>query len=345
VLSVPADVTLEYGVSLPPGNTGGWATATDDRDPSPNIVYRDSFSGTCPTIVTRTWTATDGSGNLVSVVQTITLVDTTAPEMALPADLTIEYGQSTSPYNIGWAAAIDNFDPSPAVTYSDSFSGTCPVIITRTWTATDCCGQSASDVQRITVVDTTPPVLSVRANVTVEYGQSTAPSNTGWATAADNFDPSPAVTYSDSSSGTYPMIITRTWTAADSCGHSASMVQTIRVVDTTRPVLTLPANVTIGSGESTDPSHTGWATATDIGDPSPAITYEDSAKAGRIIRIWTATDASGNSVSGVQTIRISGAGFPLWAIALIAAAGFLLTLLLVLLVLRRERRKARPAAA
>jgi uncharacterized repeat protein (TIGR01451 family) len=346
VLSIPPDVTIEYGISLPPGNTGGWATAIDDRDPNPTVIYRDTYSGTCPTIVTRTWIATDGSGNMASAVQMITLVDTTAPELTVPADITIGFGQSTSPFNTGgWATAIDNFDPSPEIAYSDSFSGTCPVTITRTWTATDCCGNSASTVQRITVVDTTPPVLNVPASVAIEYGQSTAPADLGWATAVDNFDPSPEIAYSDSSSGTYPTVITRTWTATDSCGNSASAVQTLTLVDTTRPVLTLPADITIGKGESTAPSHTGWATATDIADPSPVITYVDSVSVKHISRVWTATDASGNSASGIQTITIGGGGFPLWAIALIALAGFLLALLLVLLVIRRERRKARPAAA
>jgi uncharacterized repeat protein (TIGR01451 family) len=334
VITVPPDVILEFGVSLPPGNTGGWATAIDDRDPSPTIIYRDSSSGTCPVVITRTWTATDDVGNSASAVQIITLVDTTAPELVVPADVTLEFGQSTNPYNTGWATAVDNFTPRPQVTYSDSSSGTCPLIITRTWTATDCCDNSASAVQRITLVDTTPPVLVVRSNIVVKPGQSTDPSHIGWATAIDNFDPHPTVTYADSSSGT--SIITRTWTATDSCGHSASMVQTITVVDTTRPVLTLPADITIDSGESTHPDDTGWATASDDGD-GVTLDYEDVLSGDRIIRIWTATDDSGNSISGIQVITISDGGFPLWLIAPIVV-GALLALVLAVLLGRRERR-------
>jgi uncharacterized repeat protein (TIGR01451 family) len=335
-LTVPDDLTLEYGMSLPPANTGGWATAVDDRDPSPTIIYRDSSSGTCPVVITRTWIATDDVGNSASAVQIITLVDTLAPELTVPADVTREFGQSTSPYNTGWAAAIDNFDPSPEIAYSDSSSDTCPMTITRSWTATDCCGNTASAVQTIMMVDTTPPILNVRASVSVECGQSTDPSHTGWATAFDNFDPSPEVTYSDSSSGTCPTIITRTWTATDSCGYSASAVQTITVADTTRPVLTLPGDITIGSGDSIDPSNTGQATATDVGDTSVQATYEDILSGDHIIRIWTATDDSGNSVSGIQIITISGGGFPLWLIAPILV-GALLALVLAVLLGRRER--------
>jgi hypothetical protein len=114
-------------------------------------------------------------------------------------------------------------------------------------------------------------------------------------------------------------------------------VQTIKVADTTRPVLTLPGDITIGSGESIDPSNTGQATATDAGDASVVLTHEDILSGDHIIRIWTATDASGNSISGIQIITISDGGFPLWLLAPIVV-GALLALVLAVLLGRRERR-------
>jgi len=313
-------------------------TVKDDRDPDPTIIYRDSSSGSCPVVIIRTWIATDSFGNSASDVQIITLVDNTAPDwLTVPANITIEFGESRDPFNTGGeAAASDNFDLSPEIAYYDVESGTCPVTIKRTWTATDCCGNSASAVQTIMVVDTTPPILSVRAIVAVECGQSTDPADIGGAMAVDNFDLSPTIDCEDSLSGDH---ITRTWTATDSCGNSASAVQTIKVVDTTRPVLTLPEDVTIGGGESIDPSNTGEATAFDVGDPSVVLTYEDIRSGDHITRIWTATDASGNSISGIQTITVCGGGLAAWHIALIALGG-LLALLLVVLLARRERRAA-----
>jgi hypothetical protein len=102
-------------------------------------------------------------------------------------------------------------------------------------------------------------------------------------------------------------------------------------------VLTLPGDITIGHGDSIDPSNTGQATATDVGDASVVPTYEDILSGDHIIRVWTATDASGNSISGVQIITIGGGGFPLWLIAPIVV-GVLLALVLAVLLGRRERR-------
>ena len=40
--------------------------------------------------------------------------------------------------------------------------------------------------------------------------------------------------------------ITRTFTATDDCGNATTATQTITIVDTTAPVLTIPADYTAG---------------------------------------------------------------------------------------------------
>src|SRR6185436_5921374 len=98
------------------------------------------------------------------------------------------------------------------------------------------------------------------ANVTVECSSSSEPAATGTATATDNCDSSPVITRSDSSApGSCPQAktITRTWTATDACGNRSSCVQTVNVVDTTAPVITCPANVTVECSASSEPPGTG----------------------------------------------------------------------------------------
>jgi len=128
--------------------------------------------------------------------------------------MTIECDETPTPVNV---TATDNCDPAPTVTFAEvvnlsgcgGYTGT----ITWTWTATDACGNSANCSQVITVVDTHDPVISCPGNITVQCGESTDPATTGTATATDNCDTNPTVTYSDvETAGSCPQekTITRT---------------------------------------------------------------------------------------------------------------------------------------
>lgn len=130
----------------------------------------------------------------------------------------------------GIATATDDCDPAPAITYSDvvnmsgcgGYTGT----ITRTWTATDVCGNSSSCVQTVTVADTTPPVLSgCPGDITVNADAGGCDAVVTWTdpTATDNCDPAPGVVCSPPSGSTFPQGTTAvTCTATDSCGNAST---------------------------------------------------------------------------------------------------------------------------
>ena len=83
--SVPADYSSECDVDLVLDD----ATATDNCSGA-TITYSESTtSGDCDQEYTlvRTWTATDGCGNASSASQTISVVDTTAPQITNTCDL------------------------------------------------------------------------------------------------------------------------------------------------------------------------------------------------------------------------------------------------------------------
>ncbi|MET3033317.1 vWA domain-containing protein, partial [Flavobacterium johnsoniae] len=70
--------TASSNITLAQLNTAGGSLSNSSSIGSYTISYSDTASGTCPTIVTRTFKVTTGCGN-VTAVQTITIQDTTAP--------------------------------------------------------------------------------------------------------------------------------------------------------------------------------------------------------------------------------------------------------------------------
>jgi hypothetical protein len=245
VLTPPSDRTVECTESTAPSNTGS-ASAMDSCDDTPAVSYTDrDAAGDCPQeyVITRTWRAEDACGNVTTRDQVITVVDTTPPVLTLPADRTVECTESTAPSNTGSASALDNCDETPAVSYTDrDAAGDCPQehVITRTWRSEDACGNVTIGDQVITVVDTTPPLVTLPVDRTVECSESTAPSNTGSTSAIDSCDGTPAVSYTDRDApGDCPQehVITRRWRAVDACGNVTTGDQVITVVDTTPPAV------------------------------------------------------------------------------------------------------------
>ncbi|HWR82282.1 MAG TPA: T9SS type A sorting domain-containing protein [Candidatus Deferrimicrobium sp.] len=294
VISCPPDTVVDCG-----DGDLGTATATDNCDPDPDIDYSDVIThARCPIIIERTWTATDSCDNISSCVQTITIRDITPPVITCPPNIVFDCQMG----NAGVATATDNCDPSPDIGSSDVVvNARCPIIIDRTWTATDTCGNTSSCVQRITIRDITPPVITCPPNVVFDCQMGDA----GVATATDNCDPSPDIGSSDVVvNARCPIIIDRTWTATDTCGNTSSCVQRITICDITPPVITCPPNVVFDC----QMGDAGVATATDNCDPSPDIGYSDVVTHARcpiiIARTWTATDTCSNVASCVQTITI-----------------------------------------
>jgi len=309
---VPEDKTVECDAVPAPAEP----TATDNCDPNPIITFDEvRTDGACPNsyTLTRTWTTTDTSGNTGSESQLITVQDTTAPVLSdVPIDVTVECDAIPAPAN---PTATDNCDPSPVITLDEvRTDGACAnnYILTRTWTATDACGNNSSQSQIITVQDTTAPVLSgVPADVIVECD---AVPNPAAPTATDNCDLSPAITYSEiridgASPNDYTLV--RTWTATDACGNATVQEQIITVEDTTPPEIRCPGSIT---GEPGVPVFF-TVTAIDNCDPVPdiecvdedgfVVVPGDTFPIGNTTVTCTATDDSGNTAACTFVVTIT----------------------------------------
>src|SRR6185436_20034979 len=91
----------------------------------------------------------------------VTVKDTQKPSITPPADAAYQCASEVPPADPSQATATDNCD-DPAVTVTETSSGAGspgdPLIIKRTFKATDDATNSQTAVQTITVIDDTPPV-------------------------------------------------------------------------------------------------------------------------------------------------------------------------------------------
>ena len=115
--------------------------------------------------------AADQSGNSNFCTATVTVIDTTAPVIITPANVTVTTTQAKDPYATGTATATDSNGPV-VISYNDDRNGLtgCDTTgnILRTWTAVDAAHNTTNSVQTITVVDDTNATYFtyVPANIT-----------------------------------------------------------------------------------------------------------------------------------------------------------------------------------
>ena len=162
LFGVPADLIVECSSDVP---VNPEVTATDNVAGSVLVEYSEvREDGTCINdyVITKTWTASDDFENTTSQSQVVIVSDNTPPVITIPANVTLECNMSTEPASTGLGTATDNCDGAVVITFEDVLTADCgnTGIITRTWAASDACGNTSTGVQTVTIVDTIPPVLS-----------------------------------------------------------------------------------------------------------------------------------------------------------------------------------------
>ncbi|MFK7833362.1 MAG: gliding motility-associated C-terminal domain-containing protein, partial [Winogradskyella sp.] len=329
------NIDIECGAT-PDGTLEAWlannagATSSDNCS---DVTWSNDFDSDtdidCDNgAITVIFTATDECGNTATTTATYAIIDTIPPVLTVPLAVTIECDEDYSPDNTGLGKATDDCAEAE-VTFTDAIVETCgnSRIITRTWTATDACGNAVSADQIITIEDSTAPTFTVPADITIECDTDvTDVTLTGDVT--DEFDNCSAdieATFTDIvTAGSCPnaSIITRTWSLSDECNNTTTRVQTITVEDTTAPIFSVPADVTIECDEeATDLTLTG--DVTDEADNcstgleavfTDSITDGDCPNASVITRTWSLTDECDNTTTFVQTITIQDTTAPTFTV-------------------------------
>ncbi|NMO18764.1 HYR domain-containing protein [Pyxidicoccus fallax] len=201
-------------------------TATDAVTAQPLLTASHPSGGLFPRGTTRvTVTATDSASNASTCAFTVTVRDTTPPQVGCPGSLTVE-AESAAGAQVVFSVPAPRDDVTRSPTVSSSHApgslfppGTTAVVLS----AADEEGNTGSCTFSVTVRDTTPPVLTCPADVRVT---NASPQGVAVeyppATASDTAS-TPELGYSHATGGVFPVGTTQvTATARDGSGNSAT---------------------------------------------------------------------------------------------------------------------------
>jgi large repetitive protein len=294
-LAIPDNKTANCGQPMPAWDDAPMVKST--FGPIMSTTFEDIYDlNACGAgTVSRLWTATDDLGNTAQAMQVITLMpDTELPQIFISEPtITVncdELNAMTQPVVADNCAAVNQIQ----VEYTDVKVGN---TITRTWAATDLCGNRKEANQTITMVDNFAPEFSfVPANETLTCNQT--PTN-ATATAIDNCSDNVVISFTDAVNGN---ITTRTWSAIDVAGNVKLATQTIeRLADNTAPEFSfVPANETLTCNQI---STNATASAIDNCSDNVVISFTDAINGNITTRTWSAIDAAGNVKLATQTIE------------------------------------------
>jgi hypothetical protein len=289
-------------------------------------VSNEQLGGSCPKTVNRTYYVSDDAGNQGSCTQVITIDDDTDPSFTVPPDFVdVECTMALDTSITGSPSSVmDNCDPNPTVTFSDSpiVAGTCvgEYSFTRTWTVTDECDNDIEDTQEISVVDTTPPTAICKDTVTL-YLDSLGNADV---TPADldngSSDSCSTVTFDADMSfvgcNQVNILTSVMLEVSDACGNMAECEVLVMVLDTFPLILVSPDNDTISCIGDLEPAFTNYNDYELIGggsvnDNCPAgntLSLIDSDTTGLcpsvVTRIYEYEDFAGNTDTALHTILV-----------------------------------------
>jgi Ca2+-binding RTX toxin-like protein len=257
---------------------------------------------------TVTWTVTDTSGNTSQATQVVTIIDTTAPDVSAPSDIVAEATDlSNNVIELGDATAYDIMNVASITNDAPEFFPVGETIVT--WTVTDLSGNSSTATQTVTIIDTITPSITTPDSITAEA--TSADSNTvelGIAIYNDLVDISSITNDAPEFFPVGKTIVT--WTVTDSSGNSSTATQTVTIIDTTVPVLTVPEDVTITAFSLEKEVDVGTALAIDLVDSMPTVTNNapETFPLGDTLVTWSVSDEFGNSASYEQVISVQPCG-------------------------------------
>lgn len=304
-----------------PDFISGGGQASDNCD----LVSISSTLDSTGNIYMRTYTVFDASGLQNTCVQTIEVIDSTAPELnCVPMIIeNTEINTCDKFINITPPTATDNCNGAIAITNSLTGaadpSGVYSDTTAITWYAEDSFGNIDSCTYNIIVVDGTGPVVS-NPDTTLIMCESMLASVDTFMTVQDIIDAGGEA--SDNCGIEFVNFISQTdigndsikrvYEVIDSTGNTSSLTHCIVIDDTTPPMFSAPDDITIECDDDiSDLAITGTVDSLLFSDNCmdiDTLIYFDIVDAGvcpivnEVSRIWVLSDNSGNETRDTQMI-------------------------------------------
>ena len=259
-----------------------------------------------PLIITRTWTFDDGNDNIVSIDQEITVIDDVAPSTPA-AEAPETYTCLDAVPAPGQRTATDNCSDDITVTGVDSDNGGSgcvgdPLIITRTWTFTDDCGNTSTLNKTIEVVDDEAPSLaSGPLNLNVQCEAPPVYANYAeFQGVGGEFTDNCSLDESSFSHVEDEVVndgsqVNRTYEISDDCGNVQEFIQTIIIEDTEDP------SISCASDDSRAINTTNGTYVVNGNEFDPASASDICTDSNELIVTHNAGDIAGASGTGDNT--------------------------------------------
>src|SRR5204863_266182 len=249
-------------------------------DDNLSVSHVDAPSGSCPLVITRTYTVRDACLNASGATHTININDSTPPQIAgsIPATNVEGCDARAAPAAATTVAQLEALglsisdactsDANLSVSHVDAPSGSCPLVITRTYTVRDACLNASGATHTININDSTPPQITGSIPATNVEGCDASAAPAAATTVAQlealglsisdacTSDANLSVSHVDAPSGSCPLVITRTYTVRDACLNASGATHTININDTPPTQITgsIPATNVEGCDASAAPA-------------------------------------------------------------------------------------------
>ncbi len=293
----PTGPTVSYSTYLGgDGNDRAFALALDSNDDALIAGWTTSLN------YDVVFPIENRSGISDVIVSKIGETDTTPPVITTPPDITQEATGPVTFLNIGTATATDDFSAPEFIQLFSNSPGQFVLGTTGiTWTAIDQAGNTSTEIQNITIVDTTIPVLTLNGANPLVHELGT-PYVDPWANATDIHDGPVPVTavFNELGPNSFEVI----YTATDISGNSTSATRILNFVDTTPPTLTLqgPNPAVFNNVPFVEPGFTAVDT---VQGTVPVTVTASGPQTGTFVLTYTATDFFGNSATATRTVTIN----------------------------------------